>query len=93
MNNVRQFRRQIFEQLLGCFRWLCPGKHPRELGTEGQLEAVAVNPDLAELALHTDLVLGEGVLNVRARGHRSPSCSQLGPCTAFCSPAFSRMQR
>lgn len=35
MNNVNQFRRQIFEQLRGCFHWLCTWKQPQEVRQGG----------------------------------------------------------
>lgn len=45
MNNVKQFRRQIFEQLRGCFHWLCAWKQPQEVRQGGSGWNCGTKPD------------------------------------------------
>lgn len=45
MNNVKQFRRQIFEQLRGCFHWLCAWEQPQEVRQGGSGWNCGTKPD------------------------------------------------
>lgn len=87
MNNVKQFRRQIFEQLCGCFHWLCAWKQPQEVrqGESGWSCGTKSQPIRTGLRIHP-------CCRWRHQNERpatSPPAGDAGPSLASSSFTFS----
>lgn len=90
MNNVKQFRRQIFEQLRGCFHWLYAWKQPQEVRQGGSGWNCGTKP----LPLGTGLKIHPSFRwwCKNEEPATSPRTGDAGPSLASSSSMFPGMQ-